>query len=77
MVNQSLTDLHSRGVDIKLSEDGEGFLKELVADGDVCDVWGIVVIQAVDVLHDTCPVGFDGRQDQKVLEVSEEKIRGL
>lgn len=73
LVGHSLTDLHSRGVDIKLPEDGEGLLEELVADGDVCDVRGVVVIQTVDVLHDACPVGFDGRQDKKVLEVSERK----
>ena len=65
--------LDGRGVDVELLEDGEGLLKELVADGDVGDVGGVVVVQAVDVLHDARAVCLDGRQDQKVLEISAEK----
>ncbi|KAF3847983.1 hypothetical protein F7725_021011 [Dissostichus mawsoni] len=33
---------------------------QLVADGDVGDVRGVVVVQAVDVLHHTSTVGFNG-----------------
>lgn len=63
------SDLHCRGVDVELSEDGESLLEELVADGDVGDVGGVVVVQAVDVLHNAGAVGLDGGQDQEVLQV--------
>ena len=65
-----MADLHSGGVDVKLLEDGEGLLKELIADGDVGDVGRVVVVQPVDVLHHAGAVRLDGRQDQEVLEVS-------
>lgn len=71
------TDLHCRCVDIKLPEDGKSLLKELVADGNVGDVRGIVVVQAVDVLHDASAIGFNGRQDQKVLQVPKQQQRWL
>lgn len=64
-----VTDLHCRRVDIKLPEDSKSLFKELIADGDVGNVRGIVVVQAVDVLHYTSAIGFDGRQDQKILQV--------
>lgn len=63
--------LHSGGVDIEFPKNSKGLLKQLIADGDVCDVWGVVVVQAVDVLHDTGAVSFDGSEDEQVLEVSE------
>lgn len=65
------TYLHGGGVDIKLPENGKGLLKQLIADGDVRDVRGIVVVQAVDVLHNAGPIGFNSRQDEQILEVSE------
>lgn len=65
--------LYGWGVDVKLLENGKGFLKELVADGDVSDVWGIIVVQPVDVLHHTSAVSLDGRQNEQVLEVPEGK----
>lgn len=68
-----MTDLHCRCVHIKLPEDGKSLFKELVADGDVGDVRGVVVVQAVDVLHYASAIGFDGRQDQKVLQVPEQR----
>lgn len=64
--------LYGRSVDIKLLKDGERLFKELVADGDVCDIRSIVVIQPVYVLHHAGAVGFDRRQNEQILEVSEE-----
>lgn len=63
--------LHSRGVDVKLSENCERLLEEFITDGNICDVRGVVVVKAIDVLHDASSVGFNGRQNEKVLEVSE------
>ena len=65
-----MADLHSGGVDVKLLEDGEGLLEELIADGDVGDVRRVIVIQPVDVLHHARAVGLDRRQNQQILEVS-------
>ena len=65
-----ISHLHSGCVDVKLLEDSECLLEELVADGDVGDVWGVIIIQAVDVLHHTGTVRLYGRQDQQVLQVS-------
>ena len=72
MVGQAvlLSHLYGRGVDVKLFEDGEGLLEELIADGNVGDVRCVVVIQPVDVLHHACAVGLDRRQNQQILEVS-------
>lgn len=64
--------LYGRGVDVKLLKDGERLLKELVADCDVCDIRSVVVIQSVYVLHHAGAVGFDCRQNEQILEVSEE-----
>lgn len=61
--------LHCWCVHIELPEDCKSLLEEFIANGDVSDVWGIVVVEAVDVLHDTSAVSFDGRQDQEVLQV--------
>ena len=63
------TNLYGRCVDLKLFEYRESFLVEFAADGDVCDVGGVVVVEAIDVLHDATAVGFDRRQDQQVLEI--------
>lgn len=62
--------LYGRGVNIKLFEDGERLFIELIADCNISDVWSVVVVQPVDVLHDTSPVCLDGRQNEQVLEVS-------
>lgn len=62
--------LNSRCVDVELSKDSKGFLKELAADGNVGDVGGVVVVQAVDVFHDASAVGFNGGQDEQILQVS-------
>lgn len=61
--------LNSRSVHFKLLEDSEGFLIQLIADGDVGYVRGIIVVQSVDVLHDASAVGHDGGQNQQVLQV--------
>ncbi len=66
--------LHCWCVHIELPEDRESLLEELIANGDVSDVWGIVVVETVDVLHDTSAVSFDGRQDQEVLQVPGTRI---
>lgn len=68
-----MTHLHSRCVDIKLPEDCKSLFKELVADGDVSYIRGIIVVQSVDVLHYASAISFDGRQDQKVLQVPEQQ----
>lgn len=62
--------LYSGGVDIKLLENGKRFFKELVADGNISNVWSIIVVQPVNVLHHTSTVCLDGRQNEQVLEVS-------
>lgn len=66
--------LHCWCVHIKLPEDRKSLLEELIANGDVSDVWGVIVVEAVDVLHDTSAVSFDGRQDQEVLQVPGTRI---
>lgn len=63
------TYLNSRGVDLKLLEDGESFLVKFVTDSYVGNVGGVVVVEAVDVLHDARAVSLDGRQDQQVLQI--------
>lgn len=65
-----MTDLHSRGVDIKLLKDGKGLLIELTADGNVGNIRSIIIIQPADVLHHTGVVSFDCCQDQQVLQIS-------
>lgn len=50
-------------------EDGKGLLIQCTADGNVCNIWGIVVVQAVDVFHDPSTVRLDGGQDQQILEI--------
>lgn len=62
--------LYCGGVDFKLLKDGEGFFVQFVANGDVGDVRGIVIVQTVDVLHDPLAVRFNGCQYQQILEVS-------
>lgn len=73
-VEQRTTDLHRRRVDVKLPENSKGLLKQLIADGDVSDVRGVVVVQAVDVLHHAGSISFDGRQDEQILQVSERQV---
>ena len=55
--------LNGRGVDVKLLEDREGLLEELITDAYVGNVWSIVVVQTVDILHHTGLVSFDRCQD--------------
>ena len=45
--------LNGGRVNFKLAEDGKGFLVEFTADGNVSDVWGVVVVKPVNVLHHT------------------------
>ena len=66
-----LTDLDGRRIDFKLSEDCERLLEQFVANGDVRDVGGVVVVQSIDVFHDTRSVCLDRRQDQQVLQIPE------
>lgn len=54
-----MTNLHSRGVDVKLLEDGKGLLEELVADGNVSNIGSVIVVKPADVLHHTGTVSFD------------------
>lgn len=69
-VHPFLSYLNGRCVDVKLLEDGKRLLIELTADGNVGNVWRVVVVQPVDVLHDAGAVGFDGGQDKQILKVS-------
>mmetsp|Transcript_34688 Transcript_34688/g.90757 ORF Transcript_34688/g.90757 Transcript_34688/m.90757 type:complete len:398 (-) Transcript_34688:1395-2588(-) len=62
--------LHGLGVHVALLVDDERLLEEVVlSQRDRGDVWAIVVVQAVDVVHDARLVGLDRRQDQEVLQV--------
>ena len=63
------TCLYSGRVDFKLAEDCKCFLIELTADGDVGNVWRVVVIKTVDILHHTRPIRFYCRQNQQVLKI--------
>ena len=62
--------LDGRGVDLELAKDGERLLVQLAADGDVGDVGRVVVVQAVDVLHDARAIGLNGREYEQVLQVA-------
>ena len=57
----------NRCVDIKFPKDGERFLKEFAIDSNVCNVWSVIVIQAVDILHDASAVSLDGCQETPVF----------
>lgn len=64
-----ITDLHCRGVYIKLLEDGKGLLEELIANGNVSNIRSIIVVQSADVLHHTGTVSFDCCENKKVLQI--------
>lgn len=51
--------LYSRCVYIKLPEDGKCLLKELITDSYIGYVWSIIVIQAIDVFHDTGAISLN------------------
>lgn len=61
--------LYSRCVDIKLPEDSKRLLEKLVADSYIGYVRSIIVIQAIDVLHDTGAIGLNSCEDEKVLQI--------
>mmetsp|Transcript_25740 Transcript_25740/g.76640 ORF Transcript_25740/g.76640 Transcript_25740/m.76640 type:complete len:1065 (+) Transcript_25740:1273-4467(+) len=63
--------LHGLGVEVALLVDQEGLLVEQVRlpEGDLGDLGAVVVVKAVDVVHDARLVGLDGREDEEVLEV--------
>mmetsp|Transcript_31185 Transcript_31185/g.87443 ORF Transcript_31185/g.87443 Transcript_31185/m.87443 type:complete len:318 (-) Transcript_31185:2509-3462(-) len=56
-------------VQVELLVDGEGFLEELAAHGNLPDRWPIERVQARDVVHDARLVRLDRREDQEVLQV--------
>ena len=64
------THLNSGCVNVKLLEDSESFLEQLVGDGNVSDIGCIVVIEPGDVFHYSGRVCLYSRQDQQVLQVS-------
>ena len=66
---QKSTYLYSGGVDIKLLEDSESLLKQLVGNGNVGDVWSIIVIKSGNVFHDTCWICLYSCQYQQILKV--------
>jgi len=53
------TYLNSRSVDVKLLEDCKGLLVKLVVDGNVGDIRGVIIVQSVDVFHDSGSVSLD------------------
>lgn len=67
---KEISNLYSWCVHFKLLEDSKGFFVEFICDSNVCYVWSIIVVQAVDVLHHTSTVCLDSCQDQQVLKVS-------
>ena len=75
-MHERKADLNGWSVDLKFLEDGKGLLIQLIANGNVGYVWGIVVVKAVDVLHDTCTVSLDGSLDQQILQIPEKWTRG-
>lgn len=50
--------------------DHESFFVELVllAEGDLRDLWTVVVVETVDVVHDFRLVGFNRGDDEEILE---------
>jgi len=62
-----ITDLDGRSVDFELLEDGKRLLEQLTGDGDVGNIWCIVVIQTVDVFHHSTSVSLDSRENKQVL----------
>lgn len=69
-MNAALAYLNGRCIDIKFLEDRKGLLIKLTADADGGNIWGVVVVQAVDVFTHTSRVCLYGSQDQKILQVS-------
>mmetsp|Transcript_88548 Transcript_88548/g.255373 ORF Transcript_88548/g.255373 Transcript_88548/m.255373 type:complete len:374 (-) Transcript_88548:3001-4122(-) len=63
--------LHGLGVEVLLLVDEEGLLVQPVglAHCDLGDLRAVVVVQAVDVVHDAGLVGLDRRQNEQVLQV--------
>lgn len=61
--------LNGRCINIKFPEDSKSFFIQLIANCNVCNIRGIVVVQAVDVFHHTCTICFNSCQDQEILEV--------
>ena len=59
---------------LKFLEDGESLFVKFCSDGDVCNVRGVIVVQAGDVLHDLGLVRLDGGQDKQVLQVPSTKL---
>ena len=59
---------------VVLVENDDGLLEQFIVDGDVGYVWGVVVVQSVDVLHHLSRVRLDRSQNQQVLQVSEIKL---
>lgn len=62
--------LNRRGVHLKLLEDGKGLFVQFRGDGNVGNVGGVVVVEAVDVLHDTRSVSLDGSQNEQILQIA-------
>lgn len=52
--------LNGGGIDVKFLEDSEGLLVEFVVDSNVGYIRRVVVVQPVDVLHNTRAVRLNG-----------------
>lgn len=57
------------GVDVEFFENSECLFIEFVRDGDVRNVRCIVVVKLLDVLHHSCAIRFNCRQNEKILQV--------
>ena len=57
---------------LKLLIDKKCLLVQLVllADGDLGNIGTVVVLQALDVVHDAHLIGLDGGEDEQILQVS-------
>mmetsp|Transcript_49882 Transcript_49882/g.106893 ORF Transcript_49882/g.106893 Transcript_49882/m.106893 type:complete len:672 (-) Transcript_49882:2191-4206(-) len=64
--------VHRLGVEVALLVDKEGLLVKAVwlPQRDLGDLRAIVVVEAVDVVHDPRLVGLDGRKNEEVLQVA-------
>lgn len=56
-------------VQTELVVDGESLLVQISRDCNESNVWCIVLVQPVDVVHDTGLVSLDGCEQQQVLQV--------
>lgn len=74
-MNDSGAHLDRRSVDVEFLEDCKRFFVELAVDSDIRNIWGIVIVKPVDVLHDPGPISLYSGQDEQVLQIPVKKKR--